>query len=125
MEEKELYEITSYFSRMENEIIAVVISLILGLVAIKLCLKLIKRMLLISNMDNALISFVHTSINVILKISLLLYCLQKLNIPLTSMIAVLSAAGVAIGLAIQDSIANVANGLVMIEIGRASCRERV
>ncbi len=31
MEEKELYEITSYFSRMENEIIAVVISLILGL----------------------------------------------------------------------------------------------
>lgn len=114
MEEKELYEITSYFSRMENEIIAVVISLILGLVAIKLCLKLIKRMLLISNMDNALISFVHTSINVILKISLLLYCLQKLNIPLTSMIAVLSAAGVAIGLAIQDSIANVANGLVMI-----------
>ena len=102
MEEKELYEITSYFSRMENEIIAVVISLILGLVAIKLCLKLIKRMLLISNMDNALISFVHTSINVILKISLLLYCLQKLNIPLTSMIAVLSAAGVAIGLAIQE-----------------------
>ena len=65
-------------------------------------------------MDNALIRFMLTSLRVILGVALLLYAMKLIGIPLTSMIAILSAAGVAIGLAIQDSIANVANGLILI-----------
>jgi Small-conductance mechanosensitive channel len=114
MNESEIVEISTYLNSMENEIIVVAISIIFGLVAIRLCLKLFKRLLLLSTMDNALVSFVYTSLNVLLHLSLVLFCFKKLSIPITSMIAVLSACGVAIGLAIQDSIANVANGLVMI-----------
>ena len=92
----------------------VIVTMVLGLLAIRLFLTVVKRLLLISSLDNALIRFVTTSIRVLLVVTLVLYSMSLLEIPLTSMIAVLSAAGVAIGLAIQDSIANVANGLIMI-----------
>lgn len=87
---------------------------IFGVLAIKLVMIIAKRFLLLSAVDNALIRFILTSIRILLGVALLLYAMKQAGIPLTSMIAVLSAAGVAIGLAIQDSIANVANGLIMI-----------
>ena len=83
-------------------------------IAIRLVLAIAKRFLLLSAIDNALIRFILTSLRVLLGVALLLYAMKLAGIPMTSMIAVLSAAGVAIGLAIQDSIANVANGLIMI-----------
>lgn len=89
-------------------------TVIFGVLAIKLILIIAKRFLLLSAVDNALIRFILTSIRILLGVALLLYAMKQAGIPLTSMIAVLSAAGVAIGLAIQDSIANVANGLIMI-----------
>ena len=89
-------------------------TVIFGVLAIKLILIIAKRFLLLSAVDNALIRFILTSIRILLGVVLLLYAMKQAGIPLTSMIAVLSAAGVAIGLAIQDSIANVANGLIMI-----------
>lgn len=95
-------------------VVFVLITLAFGLLAIKLFLVLVKRMLLLSSLDNAIIRFITTSLQVMLWIVLILYCMRIMNIPLGSMIALLSALGVAIGLAIQDSIANVANGLVMI-----------
>lgn len=89
-------------------------TILFGIIAIKLVLLIAKRFLLLSAVDNALIRFMLTSLSVILGVSLLLYAMKLIGIPLTSMIAILSAAGVAIGLAIQDSIANVANGLILI-----------
>ena len=89
-------------------------TILFGIIAIKLVLLIAKRFLLLSAVDNALIRFMLTSLRVILGVALLLYAMKLIGIPLTSMIAILSAAGVAIGLAIQDSIANVANGLILI-----------
>lgn len=40
--------------------------------------------------------------------------LQKLGVPITSMVAVLGAAGLAIGLAVKDSLSNIASGLMLI-----------
>ncbi len=115
-----------YNAFMENETLEAVLkasgsqlalfltTLVFGIISIKLFIKLLKRILLISSMDNAVVRFFTHGIEIILSVLLVLYDLSLLNIPLTSMIAVISAFGVAIGLAIQDSIANVANGLIMI-----------
>lgn len=97
-----------------NQLALFLITLVFGIIAIKLFIKLLNRLLLISSMDNAVVHFFTHGIEIILSVLLVLYDLSLLNIPLTSMIAVISAFGVAIGLAIQDSIANVANGLVLI-----------
>ena len=54
--------------------------------------------------------------------------LGNFGVETTSIIAVLGAAGLAVGLALQGTLSNVAAGLMLLflrQIGRASCRERV
>lgn len=100
--------------KTDSKVVLFLVTLFFGIISIKLFMMLIKRLLLISSMDNAVVHFCTHSIEIILAVILMLHAFSLLDIPLTSMIAVISAFGVAIGLAIQDSIANVANGLIMI-----------
>lgn len=53
---------------------------------------------------------------VILLVVLVLAALQVIGIPMTSMIAVLGAAGLAIGLALKDSLSNIASGVMLVTL---------
>lgn len=53
---------------------------------------------------------------VALQIVLLLAVVQLLGVPMTSMLAVLGAAGLAIGLALKDSLSNVASGFMLVAL---------
>ena len=60
----------------------------------------------------------------------LLVAISTLGIAVTPLLAIITAAGLVIGLALQGTLSNFASGLLLIfyhpfEIGRASCRERV
>lgn len=101
-------------TRSDSQILLLVITLVFGFVALKLFSKLLRRLLLISSLDNAVVHFCASSVQIVLGVLLVLFALSLIDIPLTSMIALISAFGVALGLALQDSIANVANGLIMI-----------
>lgn len=114
MKTMEIETLEAMLNTSESQMLLFFVTLIFGIVSIKLFMILLKRLLLISSVDNAVVRFCTRSTEIILIIILILYDFSLLNIPLTSMIAVISAFGVAIGLAIQDSIANVANGLMMI-----------
>ena len=53
---------------------------------------------------------------VALQVVLLLAVVQVLGVPMTSMIAVLGAAGLAIGLALKDSLSNIASGVMLVAL---------
>lgn len=53
---------------------------------------------------------------VILLVVLILAVLQVFGVPMTSMIAVLGAAGLAIGLALKDSLSNIASGVMLVTL---------
>jgi len=53
---------------------------------------------------------------VILLVVLVLAALQVIGVPMTSMIAVLGAAGLAIGLALKDSLSNIASGVMLVTL---------
>jgi len=53
---------------------------------------------------------------VILLIVLILAALQVVGVPMTSMVAVLGAAGLAIGLALKDSLSNIASGVMLVTL---------
>lgn len=53
---------------------------------------------------------------VILLLVLVLAVLQVFGVPMTSMIAVLGAAGLAIGLALKDSLSNIASGVMLVTL---------
>lgn len=64
--------------------------------------------------DEALINFVRTIIYAILLIVVIAAALDQLGVETTSLVAVVGAAGLAIGLAMKDSLQNVASGVMII-----------
>ena len=66
------------------------------------------------NVDETLISFVGNLTYIALLAFVIIAALNQLGIQTTSFIAVIGAAGLAIGLALQGSLANFAAGVLMI-----------
>ena len=84
--------------------------LFVGVILIKFLMRFVKRALKRSNINPTAASFLNSLISVILYILVAIIVLSVLNVPMTSIVAVISTAGLAIGLALQDSLANVAGG---------------
>lgn len=66
------------------------------------------------NVDRALHSFISSLASMILKVLLLVSVASMVGVETTSFIAVIAAAGLAIGLALQGSLANFAGGVLII-----------
>ena len=68
----------------------------------------------IKGMDETLIKFLENIVYYALMIVVLLTALGKLGVETTSFLAILGAAGLAIGLALKDSLGNFASGVMII-----------
>lgn len=96
------------------KILSAVLVLIIGMWVVKLIKKGLIRLMERSNVDHTLIAFVASLAQVGLQAFVVIAALEKLNVKTASFIAVLGAAGLAIGLALQGSLANFASGVLMI-----------
>jgi len=76
--------------------------------------KLIKRIMIRSKVDETLVSFVRHLSFITLLAFVVVAALNQLGIQTASFIAVMGAAGLAIGLALQGSLGNFAAGVLMI-----------
>ncbi|AYC34176.1 mechanosensitive ion channel family protein [Pseudomonas cavernae] len=72
------------------------------------------KLLLLRSADQALQGFVSSLANVALKVLLLVSVASMIGIETTSFIAAIGAAGLAIGLALQGSLANFAGGVLIL-----------
>ena len=91
-----------------------ILTLIVGAILIKKVVKLLKRFLSKKSEDQSLTSFLTSFLRVALYIVLLIAVAGILGIETTSLIAVLGAAGLAIGLALQGSLSNFAGGVLIL-----------
>ncbi len=91
-----------------------VVIFIIGLAISKLILRIFSRCLKRTNVDNTAVSFLKSLLKVLLYTIDFIITLSILNIPMTSIIAVVSAAGLAIGLALQNSLSNLAGGFIIL-----------
>jgi small conductance mechanosensitive channel len=92
-----------------------ILTLIVGLWVISVLRKLVTGSMKKSKVDPTLIPFMTSLVSWMLKVLLFISVASMIGIATTSFIAVLGAAGLAIGLALQGSLANFAGGvLVMI-----------
>jgi len=96
------------------KIIGAIITLILGRVAAGFGSKVVKNLLEKTSTDASIISFVTRLIYVLILIFSLIAALAKFGIQTTSFVAVLGAAGLAVGLALQGSLANFAAGILLL-----------
>ena len=97
------------------KIITALVILIIGLFIIGLMTKMTKRLMKRQNMDETLQKFLSNLLNWTLKVLLFVMVASKLGVETTSFAAIIGAAGLAIGLALQGSLSNFAGGaLIMI-----------
>ena len=95
-------------------VLAAVAIFIVGRWVAKGIANLIKKMMTKSNTDETLVKFVGSLSYIALLAFVIIAALNQLGIQTTSFIAVLGAAGLAIGLALQGSLGNFAAGVLMI-----------
>ena len=76
----------------------------------KVVISLLKK----SRMDDILISFVTSIVKTLLMLFVTIAALNQLGVDTTSLIALLGAAGLAVGLALQNSLQNFAAGVMLI-----------
>ena len=95
-------------------IIAALVILILGLWVIKLIIGRLRKVMEKREVDPGVRGFALSILGVVLKILLFIVIITKLGVETTSFAAILAAAGLAIGLALQGSLSNFAGGVLII-----------
>ena len=88
---------------------------VIGKWAVNKIVKLLGKVLRkVKGMDETLIKFLENIVYYALMIVVILTALGKLGVETTSFLAILGAAGLAIGLALKDSLGNFASGVMII-----------
>ncbi len=90
------------------------LTLLIGWLLLTIILRISGRALKKSRLDEALHTFILNSMKVVLWIVVIIATLGKLEVSTASLVAVLSAGGAAIALALKDSLGNVAGGLIIL-----------
>ena len=75
-----------------------------------------ERALTRADVEPTAVLFLRKVAYIALLVVLVLAALQVVGVPMTSMIAVLGAAGLAIGLALKDSLSNIASGVMLVSL---------
>ncbi|NNC83668.1 MAG: mechanosensitive ion channel [Flavobacteriales bacterium] len=88
--------------------------LLIGLWIIKLMTKVMRRYMSRSKLDDSLRSFLISIVSNLLKVLLLISVLGMLGVEMTSFIALLGAAGLAIGMALSGTLQNFAGGVMLL-----------
>lgn len=95
-------------------LVLAIITLIVGLWIVNKIISAVRKSLIKRNVDPSLVPFMSGIIKAILIVMLLISIAGMVGIETTSFIAVLGAAGLAIGLALQGSLANFAGGVLIL-----------
>lgn len=95
-------------------LIAAIAIIVLGRFVIRLIRKGIVKLMGKKLIEKAIITFTASLLNVILWVFVILAALSQIGIETTSFIAIIGAAGLAVGLSLQGTLSNFASGLLII-----------
>jgi small conductance mechanosensitive channel len=96
------------------KLVAAIVILIVGFYLIGFFTRSLKKLMKKRDVDPTLVPFLSNIFNVVLKAMVLISVASMVGIQTTSFVAVIGAAGLAIGLAMQGSLSNFAGGVLII-----------
>ena len=97
-----------------------IIVIVAGIILIKLLVKLIKHSLERTHRDASLINFLTKAVKIIGYVIIVGTVMSVIGIPTTGIIAAISACAVGVGVALKDSLSNVAGGILLLFFPRFS-----
>jgi len=96
------------------KILLAIVIFYIGRMVVGVAVNSVKKLLIARGMDDILVSFLTSILRWVLLLFVVVAALSQLGIDTTSMVALLGAAGLAIGLSLQDSLSNFASGVMLI-----------
>ncbi|MFZ1289976.1 MAG: mechanosensitive ion channel domain-containing protein [Melioribacteraceae bacterium] len=96
------------------KVISAILILVIGLWLSKILTKVFRKFLIRSNVDVTLLKFFSSLMRIFLITFVIIAAVNKLGVETTSFVAILGAAGIAVGLALQGSLSNLASGIMLI-----------
>ncbi len=105
---------TEYVIPWGTNLVFAVLIFLVGRLVSKWIIAITRKGLERSKLDLMLINFVASILGWVLLVVVLVAALDQLGVDTTSFIAILGAAGIAVGLALKDSLQNFASGVMLI-----------
>jgi small conductance mechanosensitive channel len=114
MDQEQINKLIEFATAYGLRIIAAILILVIGRWIAKLLTKSVRKLMEKKEVDPALTSFITSLLYAVLLIIVVLAAISKIGIQTTSFIAILGAAGLAVGLSLQGSLSNFAAGVLIM-----------
>ena len=109
-----LKSITDLIVQYGISFLSAIVVLLIGLSIVKFIIKTFRKTLDKRDVDASLKPFLTSIVGALLKVMLIISVAGMVGVEMTSFVAVLGAAGLAIGLALQGSLSNFAGGVLIL-----------
>jgi small conductance mechanosensitive channel len=96
------------------KLLAALATLVIGLYIVKVIINVMTRMMERNDTDPSLRSFVSSLVSILLKVMVYITALGMLGVEMTSFVAIMGAAGLAVGLALSGTLQNFAGGVMIL-----------
>jgi small conductance mechanosensitive channel len=109
-------EIVAFFETFHpiRQLIVAIVIVLIGRWLARFVSRLIERAMTAAHIERTVINFITHIASILVMVFAILMALGRLGIETTSILAILGAAGLAIGLALQGSLSNLAAGVLLI-----------
>lgn len=107
-------DLVNFFSISGVVLLQGIILFVIGYIIIKVILKLTMRILAKGRIEKSARKFLYNITKYVLYLLLIMIIANALGVSITGFVALLSAAGLAVSLALQGSLSNLANGIIII-----------
>lgn len=97
-----------------GKLIGAILVLVLGHFLIKIIMKAVRKSKAVEKADTTVARFLMNFLNIALNIVMIVTVIAILGVPMASVVAVIASAGVAVGLALQGSLSNLAGGIMIL-----------
>ena len=107
-------EINQMLVKWGTNLVITVIIFVVGFWLANFAAKTVRRVLRKSNTDEGLVTFLTSLTSMLLKVLVVVTGINQLGIEMTSFVAILGAAGLAIGMAFSGTLSNFAGGVMIL-----------
>ncbi len=107
-------QVLTFVTLYGGRIILAILTLVIGLWLIGWTMRMLSTVMTKRHVDRDVQPFLLSLLNAVLRILLLLSIASTLGVQTTSFVAIIGAAGLAVGLALQGSLANFAGGVLIL-----------
>lgn len=112
--EQKLQELTTLGVRYGLQVVGAILILIGGWIAAGIVRRIVRRVMTKANVDVSLTGFVAKLAHILILVFTVVAALGKFGVETASFVAVLGAAGFAVGFALQGSLSNFASGIMIL-----------